>query len=1429
MKVSCPSCQTHYNIDDKRIPPGGAKLKCAKCQTMFPISAQSAAVAVPLPGGAGAAVPLPGGMGAAVPLPGGMGGAVPLPGLGMPKTPPPPAGAIPLPGGRAPAGAVPLPGAPSRPPPASAVPLPGFSPPPPPNGAVPLPGGTPRPVSAAAIPLPGTPRPPAGAVPLPGLGSPRPPPLPMPGGEVDFGAIPLPGAARSGFTPPPPPSGAVPLPGKARGASVLDPEPGTQPGAEAIPLPGMGNGAVPLPGNGAGPTYGDDDFLGGGAPAGAVPLPGSEDATQSFRVPLPGAIAPPPPSEDVGFADADLVEPPPPAPAASSGFDFSDLPAPADQTQPRSAPSNDFDFAEPPPPPAAPTGGFDFSELPPPPAPAPAAESGAEFDFSEVPPAPATSAKSGLDFDLPPPPEPPPAAEIDFSDAAPPPPAAPEPPPDNGFEISDAPTSVAHASPMAAAEPAPPTAGFGEVDFGDPVPPPAAPDSLEFDPSGAPPPPEPSSSSAPPPAADGLEMLSFIDDAAKDAKAPVGGGAKAKRFHVRRKSGKVFGPFDEGVVVKMLEDGQLLGNEDVSTDGDNWSAIGSVEGFGGAIQKLMEAPAKAGQPSGTPPPPAQSAQSMERMKKLYEGRMAAVTVVDRRAETAKLKAKIPLFAAAGVLALALLGGASLAFTRYGAFGVKKFLPATVSAGSPEFTQLEQARKFLSADTFKTYTQARDAAAQLLTVKEYPEARAVWCQAVFYLQRRYAAAGGDLPTAVAALEDIQLLGLKHPEVAKALAGQALIERKPDEAIERLAVPRFNHEDDLELAFLNAEALTMKGNQAGAKEELKRVLAKQKDSAKALHAMGALALKANDAEGAAKAFADALAADPNHAVSALELAAVELLIRNEPQKGLDAVSKALEEKSRALLGPAELARAHALRGVGLSALYKGKEAIAEFEEAKKLDPGSVFVQGHLAKVYLAQRNYDQALPLYKDATAKEPNDLEYADGYLSTLIALGKMEDALNFVKAANARFVGNARIAYLYGRVNDALDIGTEAEGHYKRAINADPKLFDANLYLARFYLRFRRIPEAKAQLDEAFAKAPEHPGVRSGMGELALAEEDLERARAEYEKALELDPNHVDAHLGLSKVMLQTGDAQGAKVQVDKALALDPAVKKGRLQRGLVLWKLGDLKGATDELEQAKAQDAKDAKISITIGAVKLDANDLPGAEAAIAGALTVEPFNPEAHFYMARVKSRRAEHTQAIDSMRTALEHAPKRASYHYEMGVIYREARKATDAMEAWKKAIELEPGYADALEALGQAHLDRGEFDEAIKSFEAALKSDPKRTRVLGLIGDCHFQAAKWDQAISRYQSALKSDPSLTQLFYKIGRAYTELNDHARAIEYYKRATVSDSKNAMPFWYLAFAHKHKNNKAAAIEAFKAYLARKPDAEDKKEIEDEIYDLEH
>ncbi|MFP2908953.1 tetratricopeptide repeat protein, partial [Pyxidicoccus sp. 3LFB2] len=942
--------------------------------------------------------------------------------------------------------------------------------------------------------------------------------------------------------------------------------------------------------------------------------------------------------------------------------------------------------------------------------------------------------------------------------------------------------------------------------------------------------------------ADGLEMLSFIDDAAsKDAGAQA--GAKVRRFHVRRRSGKVFGPFDEGVIVKMLEDGQLLGNEDVSTDSESWSPIGTMPTFAAAIQRLMEGPAsKMVAPAAVPttvsaeapPRRRRAAASMKRLEQLYEGRMAGVAVVDRSGATEKWKKRIPMMVAAGVGVVILGIGVGMEFgSRYGAYGRRALFPARVAAGSPQAKLVEDANKALLQDTFDSYKQAHDLTTQVLQQGQYPAVLSLWCQSVHYLQRRYSAADpNEMARCRVVMQDIELLGEKDVDVVKAAAALALTSRQPDQVLASLtnAYSREANQGDLELAFLLAEAHSQKREEARAIEVLNKVLAREPKSAKAHHALGNLHQTAGRADEAVAAYTAALDADPKHVASAVELAAVELLVRKDGDKGAQAVDRALAADVQSALGPAELARARGLKGVALFQQHKPKEAEAELMAALEKDPGSAFTKGQLARVLRAQRNYDGALKLYEELATKEPENLEYADGHITAMVMTGKMQAALDAVKKANERFPSEARIAYLYGRIEDALDKAAEAEGHYKRAIAADDKLVEASLYLGRFYLRERRNAEARTQLELAASKAPDHPGVRSGLGELALAENNALLGQQEFERAIQLDPNLADAHLGLSRVALLSGDLEKAKAEANRALELDPhLLKDGRLQRGIVLWRLGQLDEAVTELEKAKAEDPRSTTTPITLGAVLLEKGDLAGAESNLGLALSNEPSNHEALYYLGLVKAKRLEFTGAVDNMRKAVERAPSRPDYHYAYGVILRDAKNLPDAMTEWRKAVELDPQNADAHEALGHALLEGGQFEEAITSFEASLKADPRRTRVLGSIGDAFFSAARWNDAVKRYQTALKEDPKLTYVYYKVARAFTEQAQYAKAIDWYRKATSVEPENPMSYYYLGYAYKERNKRREAVQAFKDYLSRKPDATDKKDIEDEIYDLQN
>ncbi|HYH99476.1 tetratricopeptide repeat protein [Hyalangium sp.] len=1409
MKVSCPTCQTNYNIDDKRIPPGGAKLKCAKCQNTFPIRPLSESLATPV------AIPLPG---AAAP----QSAAIPLPGSAAPQS-----AAIPLPGAAAPqSAAIPLPG--SAAPQSAAIPLPGSAAP-----------------QYAAIPLP--PAPQSAAIPLP------PPPASDPFGAVGDGAdygwddnestrvvalSSLPSAAFRDPPPEPPPEPAYStqeVPGTARDFDFADTpvedsfgqQQGTM-GGHTNPYasydPGLDTqAAIPLPGS-ADPQQAYDLSGDPMAEGQAFPMDGAGDPNDPFALP-------PPPSEyETQQAYTEVSAPPtedpfalPPPPTAEEQDPFALPPLPTAEEQ--------DPFALPPPPEGEPQEGAYA---------APSMDQG--YSLPEMQSLAPEEQPAVAAFSFPPPPS---AGSPDSDpfavDLSEPPPSAPAPDLQLDF----------NASPPAG-EPVNVGTDFGDISFNDPPPPGGgynSADALEFDPTA------PSRSSAgddlevdlsaplpPPPAAgnaDGLEMLSFIDDAAKDSGAKA---AKVKRFNVRRRSGKVFGPFEEGVIVKMLEEGQLLGNEDVSTDSDNWTPIGTVASFGAAIQKLMEGPSsKTGLPAVAPGEPAKVEQApaaspsanLDRMQQLYEGRMASIAVVDRSGVYEKWRKRMPFLIAGGVVTVLLLIGGSFGFTKYGAFGLRKLFPARVAAGSPAAADVETARKALTQDTFRSYQQARDLTAKVLATKEYPEVRALWCQSIYYLQRRYAATDAkDFSRCQEAREALELLGSKNVEALKAFAGYALTRRQADEMLEPLrdAYSRESNANDVELAFLMAETQALKRQDKEALATLDKVLKVRKDSAKAHHMMGNLHRDAGRAEEAAKSYDAALQADPTHVISAVELAAVQLLLlKGDPAKGLEAVEKALDEKALAELGPAEIARAKSLKGVALAAQFKFKEAEAELKDAVSKDPSSSFIKAQLARAVRANRDYVQALPLYEALAKEDPATLEYTEGYISSLLTLGKMGDAVKAVEAANARFTNDARIALLFGRIDDARDQIAAAEGHYLRALKADPNLFEANLHLGRFYLRLRRNADARAQLEEAAKKAPEDAGVRAGMGELALTEQKVDLAQQEFEKSAQLNPSLAEAYLGLSRVALLNGDLEKANLNANKALELDPhLLKDGRLQRGTVLWRLGKLDEAVVELEKAKEEDPRSVSIPITLGAVLYEKGDFPNAEKNLSLALTREPSNHEALYFLALVKAKRSEYTGAIEQMRLAVDKAPNRPDYHYALGDIYKKDERFAEAIDEWKKAIELDPKNADAYEALGHVYLETGKIEDAIKSLESALTVDPKRKRVLGGIGDAFFSAGRWDEAVRRYEKALKEAPELTYVYYKIGRSWSEREQHTRAIDWYKKAIVAEPNNPDAYYYLGFSYKDRFKKKEAAAAFRKYLELKPKADDKGEIEDEIAALE-
>jgi tetratricopeptide (TPR) repeat protein len=197
------------------------------------------------------------------------------------------------------------------------------------------------------------------------------------------------------------------------------------------------------------------------------------------------------------------------------------------------------------------------------------------------------------------------------------------------------------------------------------------------------------------------------------------------------------------------------------------------------------------------------------------------------------------------------------------------------------------------------------------------------------------------------------------------------------------------------------------------------------------------------------------------------------------------------------------------------------------------------------------------------------------------------------------------------------------------------------------------------------------------------------------------------------------------------------------------------------------------------------------------------------------------------VEQLRKASELEPRNAQHLLWLGTALERSGNPGEAVEAWKAAAAADPRLAEPYERLAQLHAGQGRCDLAAPQLEKALALSPAQQRLRVQLGDCREKLGKHGEAIRLYREALRADPKLTGLHYKIARAYHESSGIKDALPWYEQATRHDPSNPMPHYYLGFSQKERGQAAKAVASFKAYLAAKPDAEDRRDIEREIEDL--
>ncbi len=143
-------------------------------------------------------------------------------------------------------------------------------------------------------------------------------------------------------------------------------------------------------------------------------------------------------------------------------------------------------------------------------------------------------------------------------------------------------------------------------------------------------------------------------------------------------------------------------------------------------------------------------------------------------------------------------------------------------------------------------------------------------------------------------------------------------------------------------------------------------------------------------------------------------------------------------------------------------------------------------------------------------------------------------------------------------------------------------------------------------------------------------------------------------------------------------------------------------------------------------------------------------------------------------------------------------------------------------DTLFKKGEAFFLHNEPGKAVGVLEEALKVDPGNYRIYLYLGIAYEQLKLYQKAISTYEKGIASVSEHKDIFYaNIGNNYIRMGEHKRAVESFTKALTINSTNAPALRNRAGEYLCLKEYGKALADYKLYLALKPDAYQKEEIE--------
>ncbi|WP_437958844.1 tetratricopeptide repeat protein [Sorangium sp. So ce119] len=793
-------------------------------------------------------------------------------------------------------------------------------------------------------------------------------------------------------------------------------------------------------------------------------------------------------------------------------------------------------------------------------------------------------------------------------------------------------------------------------------------------------------------------------------------------------------------------------------------------------------------------------------------------------EAPQQKTKIKRYVVAA-LAVAAVGGGALALVPdVGAFGVN-LISDRLNASAHEAALADLRKRTQAALAQDTASAANGALNDAKTVRGgAPRHRATmayagyvaFARSVRFGHRTVDDAFGKEMVALASSEPSDLLAL-------AVAAQDAATGQLPRAREGAQALGARLKDDIDVAVLAAELELLANDAPRAVAAWQRANDLQK-SARTLFGLARAQRLAGDAAAAEASARAALEASPNHVGARTLIASLLWQTPAREQEALDLLGKVTGDGPvRAAASDPEIVEAYTL--LGTVHLTKSRMSAAEqaFAAAVKIDPQAVRALIGNGEVLYRSGRYSEAQARFEAAARADAQKLAAHIGKAKTWLAQERMKEAKDLLKGLQKTHAADPQVAYWLGRTELALGNKKEAEQAYLDAVKSSenrPEVVDAYVALASLLSSLGRNEEAAARLSEATAKFPDLPALHKAKAEVALQTGRYDEARQELELALAKEDD-LGSQFKLGEAYRRLRRFDDAARVFDKVTAADKDYPGLALERGLLFEETGQSERALEMYADALRKAPNDIDLKLRVGSTQVMAGHASQAEPMLRDVLKDRPNSAEAHHFLGRALLVRGTNmAEALRLLERAAELDPNRAEYHLYVGWGANETGQTARAEVALRRALELDAELGDAYWQRGVLLQKQGASRDALADLQIALEKRPSRYEAYATMALCYQDQGNWAAAEEAWRKAIASNDKVPEWHYRLGKIYASRGNRAGAAAELEQAVAlgeAPERSAPPWLFdahflLAEALRATNDREKAIRHYQRFLETAP-----------------